>query len=261
MESAEQIRELTQKNNELASLNEHLLAQNQKLSETNNFNRKLLSLIAHDFREPIANIILLANLYQGGDISHETFDDLFNELQAATRNTLHSLDNMLLWIKSMFPEYKMAPEPVHIRSLLDKLEGSFEKQLESKQISLVIHCDETLTFMLEPPLIRYILKNILDNAIKFSHAGSSITVEATMPEDKKLQVVVEDHGVGMDERIRKQLFTPNQIVCTGTQREKGMGIALFLCKEFIEKYNGSITARSASGEGATFTIQLPSHSI
>lgn len=249
---------LVEENKELDALNEDLREQNRRLSEINALNNKLLSLITHAYREPLGNIIWLNRLYQAGQISETEFRDFIRELQEIVQNTLNGLDNTLEWVKGQWNKNKMELQPIIPYELLEDIVADFKDQLENKQVDLTIKGAQEATLRAEPHLIRFVLKNLISNAIKFSYPEGVIEVEVEKKRGEGLEIHVTDSGIGMEEEILNLLFTSEQKVVPGTQGEKGIGVALIICEKFIGMHQGSIRADSTPKEGSVFTVGFPS---
>lgn len=251
-----QIRELIQKNKELISLNEYLRERNRQLSENNAFNNKLLSFIAHDFREPVSNIAWLCSMYGSDQLPADEFPAFMKELQDVTGNTLNGFDHALQWVKSKWDGFEMQPEPVIPYALLKDIAAGFKNWLEKKDLRLTVQGAQDVSLQADPQLMRFVLKNLLSNAIKFSYPGGAIIAEVREKEAGHLHILVKDSGTGMDAVTLKRLFTHEQRVHNGTRGEKGAGIALVICKDFIERQQGTIRVSSAPEQGTAFIIEI-----
>jgi signal transduction histidine kinase len=151
--------------------------------------------------------------------------------------------------------YSPAELPMH--RIADEVCTIYEDIAQRKGVSLVNDIPEDVVVTADENMLRTILRNLVSNAIKFTHADGEVKLAAAV-EGAHTAISVADTGVGMGEETLAKLFCDDTVHTTrGTDGERGTGLGLMLCKDFIERHDGSINVRSAPGMGSTFTIRLP----
>lgn len=149
------------------------------------------------------------------------------------------------------------PKPVDLSSLARETIRLLEPELQKKQIQLTLELQSLLQVHADLNMTRSVLRNLLTNAIKFTDAGGTISLRAAEASVKEVIFSVADNGTGIPEENRDKLFTLGTVSTQGTEEEKGTGLGLMLCREFIEKSGGRIWFESTEGKGTTFYFTLP----
>ncbi|HPG33097.1 MAG: HAMP domain-containing histidine kinase [Lentimicrobiaceae bacterium] len=238
---------------------EQLLAEEQ-LKEINLTKNKFFSIIAHDLRSPFTSILGFARLLQDeyDDFSDDERKMMIGQILDSTESTYQLLDNLLAWTKSQLGKTIFNPETFTLNSLILESVKQTISQAKIKQITISTSYTENISLTADLNMMRTVLRNLLSNAIKFSYPGSEIKLNAET-ENNMLTISVADFGTGMTEDVRQSLFKLNENLPTtkGTANEKGTGLGLILCREFMEKNGGTIAATSEVGKGSTFSISLP----
>lgn len=225
------------------------------------FEIKLVSMLAHNFRGSFVNIISLMDFYKKGQVPPDQFEDLFEELKATSAQHLASFEITLRWLKTQLPGFVYKPLAISASdSVRDAIRNNIS-EIERKKISLrVIGGNERWFFYADPELLGFVLNNLLNNAVKYSFPSGKIECIIGGIRDKNgtmVKVQIVDHGLGMDAKTRESLFCHDKTIYTGTEGEKGAGIALLICKEFIELQGGRIEVESEIGQGAVFAVYIP----
>ncbi|MCC5930853.1 MAG: sensor histidine kinase [Cyclobacteriaceae bacterium] len=231
--------------------------QREQLKEANLFKDKVFSVISHDLKSPISNLSALIELLQLESLSPSEKFKIFESLNLALKNTRHLLDNILAWAnpgKSAVDRF----EKVFISGLVDEIFNLFSMQAENKNIRLNNKVQPDLLLLTDKGMLMIILRNLVSNAIKFTRKNGDVSVYIENS-NGKTSINVKDSGMGMTPETQKKLFKTNEHFSTrGTNNEKGTGIGLMLCKEFVEKLNGTILVSSQPEEGSIFTVELRS---
>ena len=233
--------------------------QKENLSSVMATKNKLFSIVAHDLRSPLASIIGLTDLLKEEDFRDEEIKDVVGELDHSSKNTLALLDNLLKWSRVQTGELKFEPQSTNLRKLVEDSIKVSEAAAQAKELELILNVPEHIEVRADENMISTVIRNLTNNAIKFSSKGEQIIVSAK-EEGKRIVVSVEDHGIGMSPEDKETLF--NIKVRTskmGTDGELGTGLGLLLCKEFIQIHDGEIWVDSILGEGATLYFSLPKH--
>jgi PAS domain S-box-containing protein len=237
--------------NELTSLNTELKA-------LNNHREKLLSVIGHDLKNPVAASLKLAELalMDVAQTSKEELLEYLYKMESGLQNANDLLEDLLRWAKNQFNS--MDFNPVWIDELKVQVLSCFKRlkpMAESKGIELLETIDEGIKLYADKDMLDTIIRNLVSNAIKFTAAGS-IVVNAVRREDDVL-FCVTDTGSGMSESIIRQLFDKSSHYTTyGTLGEKGTGLGLELCKNFVERHRGKIWVESTPGQGSSFYFTI-----
>ncbi|MCU0443684.1 MAG: sensor histidine kinase [Microscillaceae bacterium] len=242
---------------ELAELNADLNLKNQKLAESNSIKDKLFSIIAHDFRAPLNSLKGVFELLRYDALSPEDFKNLVAGISKNLNYTTNLLDNLLFWASSQLKGIEPQVIACDLGAIVQENIDLLSEIATQKQVKLTAHIAPTLQVWADVNMLRLILRNLIANAIKFSLKDTQIEVSAQIMGDF-CQISVKDEGVGIDLATQAQLFQlDDKKIKLGTAKEKGTGLGLLLCKEFVEKNGGIIWVESTLGEGAIFKFTLP----
>lgn len=229
---------------------------NKELEKLNDTKEKLFSIIAHDLRSPIGQLRNSLDLVNKEYISTEKFVEISAKLSTEVDQLQGTLDNLLKWSLSQFKGIQVNPEKTSLAQVLENKFILFKQKLEHKNITIQLEGADQF-ILVDPDHLRLVLRNLVSNAIKYSYRNSTIIIRSY---SKKQRVIIEiiDKGTGMNEVVRSSILnSENYLSNTGTENEKGTGLGLKLCKEFIEKNNGQIWVESHEQTGSTFYISLP----
>jgi signal transduction histidine kinase len=229
--------------------------QNLQLEEVNNVKDKLFSVVSHDIRGPLSSLHLALSLAKSGTLSNDEFQKITTGLETRLAQTTEFIDNLLQWAKLQMKGEKYEPDRLNLTDLAQETVRLLESECRDKKITLKNTLQGELDAYADLNMIRSVLRNLLTNAIKFTRAEGTVTLSAYRV-DTKIIISVADTGVGIPARNRERLFTIGSITTQGTRQEKGTGLGLLLCKEFIEKHGGKIWFESEDGKGTTFYFSL-----
>jgi signal transduction histidine kinase len=165
------------------------------------------------------------------------------------------LSNLITWANG-FVAGNRKMENFKLPDIIQDILNELQEEIDMKKIILAWQINEEHRAYGDQQMIRIVLRNLLDNAIKFSHLGGRIEITAHRQEDKII-CAVKDEGTGMDQQKVASLFKSAEVNERGTMGEKGSGLALVLCRDFIKLNNGEIWAESEAGRGSTFYFTLP----
>lgn len=238
--------------NELTSLNTELKA-------LNTHREKLLSIVGHDLRNPVAASLKLAELAMM-DVDDATKEDLLeyiSKMQAGLQNANELLEDLLRWAKNQFNTLDFNPvwiDDLQLQVLICL--KRLKPMAEAKHIELIEKIDEGLKLYADRDMLDTILRNLVSNAIKFTSSGTVVVAASQL--DEEILFSVTDTGNGISESIISQLWNKSSHHTTyGTSGEKGTGLGLELCLDFIKKHNGNIWVESNVGQGSKFSFTLP----
>ncbi|MDP3930646.1 MAG: tetratricopeptide repeat-containing sensor histidine kinase [Bacteroidota bacterium] len=237
-----------------------IINQTRNLEELNLFKDKTFSILSHDLRTPIANLNGILNLLDVNLLSTEDFNLMIVKLKDQFKSINVLLENTLNWAKSqMSGELLPAKEQVKISEIVQRNFDLFKENLDQKEITATYMEAESIYAFADPNHLDIILRNILLNAIKFTHKNGQIKVKSSL-EDQQIKIAISDTGSGMSEEKIQSLFKYNkQQVTYGTDGEKGAGIGLILTQEIAMRNAAQIKVESTVNMGTTFTIIFPIH--
>jgi signal transduction histidine kinase len=230
---------------------------NKELQKLNSNKEKLFSIIAHDLRSPLGQLKSLLEMVNHHDISIEQFQHMSVTLASEVDRLHNTMDNLLKWSISQSQGIRANPEKLLLAPLLDEAQLLFKQKIEKKNLTIQIEHAQEVAVWADRNHLLLILRNLLSNAIKFSNPGSTIQIISSV---EKSDMIIQfiDTGKGLSPEAIKQIFTTEQIISTpGTANEKGTGLGLKLCKEFIEENHGRIWVTSEEQKGSTFSFSLP----
>lgn len=230
-----------------------------RLRELNSTKDKFFSIIAHDLRNPLMSLMLgteeLAARFDHYD--PERMRNMIEELHASANRLYKLLENLLYWSRAQTGRIRYQPRKLQLWQIVQECFLIFKSGLENKNLDYKLQFPSNLTLYADPDMLMTIFRNLVSNAIKFSHPNGQITVIARKNEDM-VEVEVRDQGVGIRPEQQDKLFRIEESDSTlGTKNEEGTGLGLILCKEFITKNGGEISVHSIWGKGTTIHVTLP----
>ena len=230
--------------------------QNLELEEVNHVKDKLLSVVSHDIRGPLGSLHLALNLVKIGSLSADEFQKVSEDLEARLTHTTEFIDNLLQWAKLQMRGETFDPDRLDLSRLANESVKLLEPGCAEKNIVIKNHIQGELLAYADLNMIRSVFRNLLTNATKFTKPQGTISINAYRV-DTRIIISVADSGVGIPEKNRNKLFTISSVATQGTKQEKGTGLGLLLCKEFVEKNGGTIWFETEEGKGTTFFFSLP----
>lgn len=246
---------------ELKATAENLELTNQELSQINATKDKLFSIIAHDLLNPF-NIILgftdelLLNFEK---LDNEQKMKILGYLKDASDNAFKLLENLLQWSRSQKGSIDFSPKSLQVSDVANEVINEVFHFALKKEVTVINHCNkESLLVFADIQMLKIILRNLIMNAVKFSNHGSKVFVEASDILNDYILFSVIDQGVGMEKDKINSLFDLEKNDSTsGTDGEKGVGLGLVLCHDFVELHKGKIWVESSPGIGSTFIFTIP----
>jgi signal transduction histidine kinase len=235
-----------------------LESQKKELEELHVVKDKFFSILSHDLRSPMVNILGLLNIITSDNsISEKDKNMMFESLKSSTTSTLETMDNMLAWGKQQIKDNKSEIEEVNIHEVADRVCRFLKHSADNKAVKFVNHINSDVHIMADNNRLEFVLRNLMSNALKFSHYNSKVELW-TSADDTYVNIHVKDFGTGMKKELQERLFDVNKTrSIQGTAGEMGTGLGLILSKEFINQNKGSLLVTSEPGEGTTFTIRHP----
>ncbi|MDX1326603.1 MAG: HAMP domain-containing sensor histidine kinase [Arenibacter sp.] len=215
-----------------------------------------ISLLSHDFREVFGNLSFLTEGAINGSISQEDFFKLLPRIAQDAKKNLQTVTDTSQWIKTQVDGFRPQIAEISVKGLFLQLQKEFEEYLAEKNIAFELKGEGNLSFNGDSFLVFFMLKKILNNAIKFSHPGKPIYFGATK-ENGKLVLSVTDFGIGMDAMTQDTIFTFEGPKFQGTNGEVGAGLSLKIVREFVLLMQGEVKVDSTEEVGTKVTITIP----
>ena len=233
-----------------------LQEQKTLLEKSNHVKNKLFSIVAHDLRSPLVSLSNMIQLLRKGAIPDHQKERFLELVEAEQQNALWLIDNLFIWAKSQMSGASAAPVPLNLHKLTNENIKLLQPQANKKAIRLENAISLGVTAFADKEMVKLVLRNLISNAIKFCIPGDSIRISANTEENDYIVVSVRDTGVGIAPDNLKRLFNSN-FTSKGTSNEKGSGLGLQLCKDFIELNGGKIWVESEPGKGSNFLFTVP----
>jgi two-component system, sensor histidine kinase and response regulator len=233
--------------------------QKEKLEIANATKDKFFSIIAHDLKSPFNSIVGFSNILveKTNEMNYDDIEKYAKIIQKSSGYAIDLLMNLMEWSRLQTVSMEFNPESFKLVDLINTIVQPFEGTAALKSINLNHALHSNVTVFADKAMISTVLRNLISNAIKFTKQNGEIMI--SMKENiNEIVLLVSDSGVGLSQKSIEKLFRIDEgYSTTGTHNEKGTGLGLVLCKEFVEKHNGKIWVESEQGIGSTFYFTLP----
>ncbi|SFT14713.1 sensor histidine kinase [Sphingobacterium wenxiniae] len=230
--------------------------QNEQLKGMNRNMQKLFSIISHDIKSPLASLQNTLMLFRQNLLSEETTKEFVHQINKRVSHLNITIENLLQWSSSNLQDIQAHPDHISLLGAVKETSLFLEGIITHKNITLDIHIDPELFVFADRNQLAMILRNVINNAIKFSYSDDVIAIIATS-DKKNITLQIIDNGMGITEEQSNLLFQTLQSPTFGTQGERGSGIGLLLTNELVQQNQGSIAVKKNKERGTTFTIILP----
>lgn len=255
----------------LSITNENLLIERDELYEStaqlnkttqeqvdlNELKTKLISIISHDVRQPVNNVISVSEIMIQSKLTESEMHELGLRLKESSMHVYQMLDNLLTWSYSQMNGLHPVAINIRLKKIIDSEIKKVYHSIEKKNITLDIDINEEHIICFDAIMFEIVFRNIFNNAIKFSPTGSKIKI-SSIKEDKKTKLLICDEGIGISDDLKKKLFLNDLSKSRyGTANEKGAGIGLLLCKELIDANKAQIDVLNRQETGTTFALTFP----
>jgi signal transduction histidine kinase/tetratricopeptide (TPR) repeat protein len=252
-------RQLSQMNQQIVHINEKLQLSQVELTNANNAKNRFFSILGHDLRNPFHSIMgysyLLSKSYD--KLSVDERKKYADEILGSCEQVNRLLDNLLEWIRTQSDGITFNPHEVEFYRLVQDALSVLKNSANDKSIEIVSNIDKGIKITADYSMIETVVRNLVNNGIKFTPVGGKVTISATL-EASRFTVNVSDNGVGIPAGDLDKLFNVDSNIKTrGTNNERGTGLGLVICKEFVNFHNGQIWAESEVGKGTTFYFSIP----
>lgn len=244
---------------ELRKAKEKAETANVQLRELNANKDTFFSIIAHDLRGPLSSLHELTQLIEENldSYSQDDLKELIVFQKTAAEILYKLLENLLTWSRVQRGMIVYQPQHIDIKWLVNRAIDLLKVQAEGKRITLQSLIQEQMFLYADVNMVDTLIRNLISNALKFTHSGGTVKVSARQDEHE-IEVAVSDTGVGIEaENLQKLFRIDARYKRAGTAQEEGTGLGLILCKEFIERHHGKIWVESQVDKGSVFRFTLP----
>jgi PAS domain S-box-containing protein len=224
---------------------------------------KFFSIISHDLRSPFNSLLGITEyIYQSyKDLSSAEIRESVKNIYSSSQKLYNLILNLLEWSRLQSGRFETDKTEIELENLIDEMRNLYTESATAKNISISTEIPKNLFILADKYMIETILRNLISNAIKFTKAGGKIKIKA-IAKGSFVEIAVIDNGVGITKENLKNLFRiDEQFRRDGTANEKGTGLGLILCKEFVEKNSGTIAVESEERKGSRFSITIPLHNV
>jgi signal transduction histidine kinase len=241
---------------QLGEKNREVSEKNALLRTNDDFKNKLISLIAHDFRVPLNHIIDITDLLKDQSLTYEEATSLFRKLETKSQHTLHIFDSILRWIRSQLSGFIYTPVVCTPAAMIREALEILKDNCTEKHLKISLDIPEELQLLADREMLQFVHRNLLHNAVKFSPPESTLHITATLEGDRAT-ISISDEGKGVDPGMLPHLFEYRNREKDRGRTNGGAGLALIICKDFMDKMSGTIQATNDPENGSTFSYTLP----
>ena len=250
---------LKHQNQQISQANEALRKSEKNLMELNATKDKFFSIISHDLKNPFSSLLSISDLMVDSfnDTEEEDHKAGFKKINQSVKHLLDLLENLLTWSRSQRGRIKYDPVRFNLSNLVQENINLHRLLAERKGIMLLSSQQDEIYAYGDRDMINSVIRNLVTNAVKFTHKDRKVEIQLKARE-KNIEVKIVDEGIGIaTEQVEKLFRIDEKFKSTGTAGEKGTGLGLIICKEFVEKNGGEITVKSAPGKGSVFSFTVP----
>lgn len=235
----------------------------EELKELNATKDKYFSIIAHDLKSPFNSIIGLSELIKDDakvlDIA--TIEQYAGIIHTTSKNTFRLLENLLDWARVQQSQMPFHPVSLVLKTIANEVIELMIEKANSKMIAIINYIPENIIVSADKNMLETILRNLMSNALKFTSQNGKIELKA-IEKKNEIEISIADNGIGIDENDIDKIFkVGTSFTKRGTQNEKGTGLGLLLCKEFVEKHDGRIWVESQVNVGSVFRFTIKSNAL
>ena len=238
---------------------EKITEKNNQLQELVKTKDKLLSIIAHDLRDPFNTLIGFSDilLEQYYELKEKEILKYLQQINSASNNGFNLLTNLLDWSKTQSEKIKIVPKEINLNKIIQSVVFNLKNTASVKNIKINFNPSLNTFATIDENMLRTVLRNLLSNAIKFSYKNSEIHI-TTIENKNEFILSIKDSGTGIKKDEIEQIFNKElDFTKPGTEYEKGTGLGLIICKEFIQQWGGTLNIDSAIGKGSTLSFSIP----
>lgn len=245
---------------ELKEIERKLKLHTDELKKSNKTKDNFFSIIAHDLRNPFHTILGASELLSkySSEMNQDEIKQTAENIYRAASNVYNLLVNLLEWSRFKTGTTEVKKTTFNLCEIVNQIVELYSETLKNKKQTIITDCNDNCHVFADKYMIESIIRNLISNATKFSPTGGRIEVRCVNKDDDTVELSVKDNGIGIPEDLQHKLFKiDSQISTKGTEQEKGTGLGLVLCKDFIERNNGTISFESKLGKGSVFKVTIP----
>jgi len=231
--------------------------QAEELQKLNQLKDRIFSIIAHDLRGPLVNLSEVLKMVTNNQITDAEFKSISPTLSKDIIYTTDLLENILHWSRSQLKGFGIKKEFFDLRNLIINEINYHLPAASIKKIHIIHDVFPGILVYADMLMVQIVIRNILNNAIKFCHENCEINISAAYQKNSMMNIYINDNGVGMTSEMLDKLFLDENVTTRGTFNEKGTGLGLMVCKDFMKRNDGDISVESKVGIGSTFCVSLP----
>jgi signal transduction histidine kinase len=249
-------------NHQLVEQAKYIEQQNKILEELNATKDKFFSIVAHDLKSPLNSLrtfskMLVTDIHV---LDKEDIVTIGAELNKSVDNTLILADNIITWARVQMKEQEWHAELIPVQDITDNICQVYSAVAEKKEINFICQVDKTLKVFGDKDQLTFIIRNLINNAVKFTASGSWVRLTVNALPNGFVEFEVADGGIGIPPEVRKNLFKLDKKKgARGTAGEKGTGLGLILCYDFLKLNNGKLEVDSEVDKGSVFKVAFPSN--
>lgn len=232
---------------------------NEKLINLNADKDLFITILAHDLKNPFNAILGFLNLLTENIRKYDInkIEQQLNLINKSAQNTFSLLEDILMWVRANSGKIPFEPQILSFSTICNEIIESLQLTANAKDITINYFATEEISIYADKNMLTAVLRNLVSNSIKFTKKNGEINIYA-VKNHSDITITVSDNGIGIDPDILNQLFDiTHKIITYGTANEKGTGLGLLLCKEFVEKHGGNIWVESEVGKGSDFKFTMP----
>lgn len=244
---------------EFSAVYARLKESERKLKDLNQNKDRFFSLIAHDLRSPFTSLLGFSEYLAkyASECSQAEIEEYSKQMHKSAKSLFALLENLLQWSRLQSGQIEFEKRSIRLEDVSRRIYELFKDLAQNKNIKIINKIDNSLTINTDLNILETIFRNLISNAIKFTNPGGEIYLYSTIYKNH-IEFSVKDTGIGMSNEDVEKLFKIGvQHTTEGTNQEKGTGLGLVLCREFIEKGGGTIKVSSSKGAGSEFKFTLP----
>ncbi|MGA2408649.1 MAG: HAMP domain-containing sensor histidine kinase [Bacteroidales bacterium] len=255
-------KELAFQNEEKQKRAEELIIANNELKQLLQLNAdkdRFISILGHDLRSPFNVLLGLSELLIENIRQYDIdeIESLVNHIKNSAQNTYILLEDLLMWVRAESGKIPFEPQKLNFTNICQDVIKNLELNANIKNITINHFAADEISIFADIDMLKMVLRNLISNAIKFTNNGGQIDISAEQT-DSTITISVSDNGIGIESESLTKMFDISQFhTTTGTAEEKGTGLGLLLCKEFVEKHGGKIWVESEFGKSSEFKFTLP----
>lgn len=228
-----------------------------ELTTANKVRDRLLSVMSHDIKSPLNALRGILQVYNRGDIKQEEFGQFSRHIESDLSKTSLLVENILYWTAAQLKGVQVRKEKFDLFALMEENMELFQMVAGYKKVTIQHDVMRGFIVTTDRNILNFAVRNLLANAIKFSYENGEVSIHASRAHGK-LHIQIKDRGTGMDEETIQMLLKPQGSLTTkGTRNERGTGLGVALCSDYLQKGGGQLSVESILGQGSTFTITMP----